>query len=147
MIIKLLDSKKDRNILERIYKYEESIFEEAAVGKYNISPFTKYGRTYAIYDDENIVCVIETLYSLDRVAYLYGVSTNESFRHKGYATQLITYITQDLKKYNIKRLELTVEVKNDIAIEMYKKLGFSIKELLENEYFDNNKRYLMFKEI
>lgn len=147
MIMKIIDAKKDRDILKRIYTYEENIFFDAAVGKYNISPFSKYGRTYAIYDEKDIICVVETIFSLDKTAYLYGVSTNIKYRKQGYATKLLKYIIDDLKKENIKNIELTVGEENKEAIKLYKKLGFYNKEYLENEYFDNTNRLLMSKEL
>ena len=147
MIKKVLDAKKDKDILYRIYKYEDEVFGEAGVGRYNISPFTKYGKTYAIYDRKNIISVIEVLFSNTDKAYIYGVSTNKDFRFKGYATELLNFAINDLKKYNITNVELTVEISNEIAINMYKHLGFEVSEYLENEYFDNSPRYLLRKEI
>ena len=140
MIKKVLDAKKDKDILYRIYKYEDEVFGESCVGRYNISPFTKYGKTYAIYDRKNIISVIEVLFSNTDKAYIYGVSTNKDFRFKGYATELLNFAIDDLKKYNITNVELTVEISNEIA-------GFEVSEYLENEYFDNSPRYLLRKEI
>lgn len=147
MIKKVLDAKEDKDILYRIYKYEDEIFGEAGVGRYNISPFTKYGKTYAIYDRENIISVIEVLFSNKNKAYIYGVSTNKNFRFKGYASELLNFAINDLKKYSIHSVELTVEISNEIAITIYKNLGFKVSEYLENEYFDNSPRYLLRKEI
>ena len=147
MIKKVLDAKEDKEILYRIYKYEDEIFGEAGVGRYNISPFTKYGKTYAIYDNKNIISVIEVLFANKEKAYIYGVSTNKKFRFKGYATELLNFAINDLKKYSINSIELTVELGNEIAINIYKNLGFEVSEYLENEYFDNNPRYLLRKEI
>lgn len=48
MYNKVLDAKQDRDLLERIYKYENEIFNDASVGKYNISPFAKYKSIYYI---------------------------------------------------------------------------------------------------
>ncbi len=147
IIMKKLDSKKDKNILEKIYIYEEEVFGAAAVGRFNILPFAKYGSCYAIYNENDIICVIELLFSPTNIAYLYGVSTNKNYRHKGYATKLLKFCMNDIEKYNIKSLELTVSPENDIAINFYKKFNFEIIEYLENEYFENEHRLLMRKEI
>lgn len=137
---------KDKNLLKRIYLYEEKIFGKAGVGQYNISPFTKYGRTYAIYDEIDVISVIEVLQSNDTV-YIYGVSTNLKYQNMGYAKKLLNFVLNDLKKNNFKFVELTVTIENIKAIKLYESFEFKVKEILENEYFDNKKRYLMRKEI
>ncbi len=146
-IIKKLDAKKDKNILEKIYLYEEKVFGDAAVGRFNILPFAKYGACYAIYNEKDIICVIEILFSPDNIAYLYGVSTNENYRHQGYASKLLNFCMKEIEKYKIKHLELTVSPENEIGIKFYKKFNFKIIEYLENEYFENENRLLMRKEI
>lgn len=144
--IERLDAKKNRDILEKIYKYEENIFGEAGVGKYNISPFTKYGRTYAIYNENDIISAIEVLLSND-TAYIYGVSTNLKYQNMGYAKKLVNFVLDDLINSNFKFIELTVTCNNKRAIKLYEDFNFKVKEILENEYFDNEKRYLMRKEV
>lgn len=146
-ITKRIDPKKDRDLLEKIYLYEEDIFNRAAVGQYNIVPFAKYGDCYVTYNKNDIISVIEVIYSLDKVAYLYGVSTNLCYRKKGYATKLLTYVLKEFKKKDIKSIELTVSKDNNAGISLYRKFGFEIIETLENEYFDNDNRYLMGKKI
>lgn len=146
-MIKLLDAKKDRDLLYRIYKYEKDIFKEAAVGRYNISPFTKYGKTFVIYNEKDIISVVEVLFSRNNIAYIYGVSTNEKYRFKGYATKLLNFAIDNLREDNIKYVELTTETTNTIALDLYQKMGFKNVEYLENEYFDNNPRYLLRKEL
>ena len=50
---------------------------------------------------------------------------------------------KNLEKLEIKNIELTVEVDNERAQRLYRKLGFEVVEELENEYRDNSRRYLM----
>lgn len=144
--IKKLDSKRDSKILFDIVKYEDEIFGDGSVGKWNIKPFAKYGKVFAQFAQETdeIISVIEVLSSFDRKkAYLYGVFTVEKYCSKGYGKKILQYVLEDLKKENIKEVELTVSPENEIAIKLYEKFGFKIKEKLENEYGEGNNRYLM----
>lgn len=143
--IKVLDAKKDSDLLFKIVEHENEVFGEATVGNWNIKPFAKYGKVFAaITDDEELISVIEVLSSFDEdLAYIYGVSTVPKFEKKGYATKLLEYTIQYLKKIGIKKFELTVDIDNFAAQKIYKKLNFKIVEDLENEYGDNVKRYLM----
>ena len=145
--IKILDSKKDSDLLFKVVEHENEVFGDATVGNWNIKPFAKYGRVFAMISDdknEELMSVIETLSSFDReIAYIYGVSTVPKFENNGYAKILLQYVIDDLKKMGIKKFELTVEVNNVIAQKVYKKIGFEIVEKLKNEYGDNAERYLM----
>ena len=145
--IQILDAKKDSDLLFKIVEHENEVFGEATVGNWNIKPIAKYGKVFAAVtndEKEELISVIEVLSSFDReLAYIYGVSTVPKFEKKGYATALLRYVIQYLKKLEIKKIELTVDTDNFTAQKIYKKLNFEIVEDLENEYGDNIKRYLM----
>lgn len=143
--IKELDSKNDSDLLFEIVKYEDEIFGEASVGNWNIKPFSKYGKVFALLTEKNeIVSVIEVLSSFDRdKAYLYGVSTSKRFQGKGYGKKLLDYVLKYLIKIGIKTVELTADEDNIIAQNLYSQFGFKIVENLSNEYGDNIPRYLM----
>lgn len=145
--IRILDAKRDSDLLFKIVEHENEVFGEASVGNWNIKPFVKYGKVFAMLtDDENeeLMSVIEVLSSFDKEeAYIYGVSTVPKFERNGYARILLQYVMETLKKIGIKKMELTVDIDNFTAKGIYEKLGFEIVEILDNEYGDNVKRYLM----
>lgn len=143
--IKELDSKNDSDLLFEIVKYEDEIFGEASVGNWNIKPFSKYGKVFALLTEKNeIVSVIEVLSSFDREkAYLYGVSTSKRFQGKGYGKKILDYVLKYLIQIGIKTVELTADEDNIIAQNLYSQFGFKIVENLSNEYGDNVPRYLM----
>ena len=145
--IRILDAKKDSELLFKIVKHENEVFGEATVGNWNIKPFTKYGKVFAMLsndENEELMSVIEVLSSFDReVAYVYGVSTVPKFERNGHARKLLQYVMETLKEMGIKRIELTVDMDNFTAKKIYEELGFKIVETLDNEYGDNVERYLM----
>ena len=147
-LIRQLDVKKDEEILNSIVKYEDEVFGEAAIGMWNIKPMAKYGKIYALLFDENgkedVVSVVEVLRSFDQEkAYLYGVFTVDKYGKQGYAKTLLEHVIEFLKELGISNIELTVEISNENANNLYKKLGFKIIEEIENEYGDGKPRYLM----
>ena len=145
--IRILDAKKDSDLLFRIVKHENEVFGEATVGNWNIKPFTKYGKVFAMLsndENEELMSVIEVLSSFDKeVAYVYGVSTVPKFERNGYARILLQYVIKTLKEMGIRRIELTVDMDNFTAKRIYEELGFEIVGTLDNEYGDNVERYLM----
>ena len=141
--IKKLDPILDEDILYKIVEMEDLLFGEASIGNYNIKPMAKYGKVYVILNGVDIVSVIEVMSSFDReLAYIYGVCTNVSYQNKGMANKLLFYVLEDLKKYGIKKVQLTVGINNIIAQKLYSKFNFKIKEKLKNEYRDGEERYL-----
>ena len=145
--IKVLEAKKDSDLLFKIVEHENEVFGEATVGNWNIKPFTKYGKVFAmVTNDENeeLMSVIEVLSSFDReLAYVYGVSTVPKFERNGYARILLKYVLKFLKELGIKKVELTLDKDNFTAKRIYEELGFKIVGNLDNEYGDNVERYLM----
>ena len=143
--IKILDAKKDSDLLFKIVEHENEVFGEATVGNWNIKPFAKYGKVFAMLSDDNeLMSVIEVLSSFDReIAYVYGVSTVPKFQKNGYARTLLQFVMETLKEMGIKKIELTVDMDNFTAKRIYEKLGFKIVDNLDNEYGDNVERYLM----
>ena len=144
--IKILDAKKDSDLLFKIVEHENEVFGEATVGNWNIKPFAKYGKVFVMLsdDEDELMSVIEVLSSFDREsAYVYGVSTVPKFQKNGYAKILLQFVMKTLKEMGIKKIELTVDMDNFTAKRIYEKLGFEIADNLDNEYGDNVERYLM----
>ena len=144
--IRILDAKKDSDLLFKIVEHENEVFGEATVGNWNIKPFAKYGKVFVMLSDDKdeLMSVIEVLSSFDREsAYIYGVSTVPKFQKNGYAKILLQFVMKTLKEMGIKKIELTVDMDNFTAKRIYEKLGFEIADNLDNEYGDNVERYLM----
>jgi ribosomal-protein-alanine N-acetyltransferase len=67
-----------------------------------------------------------------------------NYRRRGIAHLMIDYILERLEKSDVKQVVLMVKVNNDPAINLYKKAGFQIKQLIENYYTSNGDGYLMY---
>ncbi len=148
--INLLEN-SDVNEIDEILSYEEKIFGEGAIGMWNIKPFIKYGLVFVLieYNKVNkksiLVSVSEIMNSFEESkSYLYGFFTFEKYTKKGYGNTLLSFIKEYLIiKYNINKIELTVDPNNINAVKLYQKLDFEIIELLKDEYGINENRYLM----
>lgn len=146
--IRELDSEKDSELLFQIVKHEDEVFQEASVGNFNIKPFAKYGKVFAmLYKKGKIeepVSIIEVLRSFNgEKGYLYGVSAVPKYEKQGHTRKLLEYVINYLSENSINIIELTVGVNNERAIKMYKKSGFKVEKVLTDEYKDGEKRYLM----
>ena len=104
-----------------------------------ISEFTKK-YSYTV-DNENAGFIIfDIIYDRCEIIDIYTV---EKFRNVGIATKLINEIIKD---YEIKNITLEVSVNNEVAIKLYKKLGFK-NVALRKEYYNGVDAFLMLKEV
>lgn len=80
--------------------------------------------------------------------YLGGFVIKSNLKGKGLGSKILEHIKKEAASGGKKRIELTVDLKNEAAINLYKKLGFEIEGVVRmsyrlkstNEYFDE---YLM----
>ena len=56
-----------------------------------------------------------------------AVGILQKYTNKGYGRKLFTKMEEWAKENNIYRLELTVRIDNQIAISLYKKMGFNVE--------------------
>ncbi len=151
--IKELDVKKDLQLMEDIVSYEDKVFGEGAIGKWNIKPFVKYGKVFVVVkllkDEEGkirekLVSVVEVLSSFNyTTSYIYGVFTVSEYEGQGHAGRLLKHVLKYLTNGNVTEVELTVDINNVRAQKLYGRFGFKVVERLDNEYGTGVHRYLM----
>lgn len=74
---------------------------------------------------------------------LYSIGVKEEFRGKKIAQKLLEFSIKELSKIGFDSLLLEVRIDNDAAINMYKKIGFTLKKRLNGFYLDGCDAYLM----
>ncbi|ABB44479.1 SSU ribosomal protein S18P alanine acetyltransferase [Sulfurimonas denitrificans DSM 1251] len=76
-------------------------------------------------------------------AKLYSIGVKEEFRGRKIAQKLLEFSIKKLSSIGFDSLLLEVRVDNEVAINLYKKIGFSIKKNLNEFYLDGCDAYLM----
>lgn len=146
----LVEVKADnKELIKKIYNNEiESFGIMGGADMWMIMSFIRYGKLYVLVDGEKLLTVAQYQKTMeDNCVFLYGFSTTISNRNKGYGKELLKKVHKKLKEIGIKKIYLTVDPENAIAIKMYEHLGYEIKELQKNEYGNGIHRYLMFKDL
>ena len=92
------------------------------------SPFTKF-YVYIINNEIASFLVFDDIY--DRVEIIYIFTKNE-YRNRGIAKILFDKLIDDYKLYD--NITLEVNKNNIVAIDLYKKLGFTTVSLRKNYY-------------
>ena len=80
--------------------------------------------------------------------HIVSIAVREKYRRRGIATNLLLKVLDVLKhNYNASETYLEVRVSNAPAINLYKRLGFTVIKVLPNYYLDGEDAYLMAKEL
>jgi RimJ/RimL family protein N-acetyltransferase len=66
--------------------------------------------------------------------YIGGFAVKSSHKGKGLGRQMLQHIKQQAISKGIKRIELTVDIDNEAAIRLYKKLGFENEGYIRKSY-------------
>ncbi len=86
--------------------------------------------------DTNIIVGFAGVKIVVDEAELMYIVTHKSYRHCGVASTMLTHIISMCKKDNIRKLNLEVNIKNTLAINLYKK--YNLKEVgLRKKYYNN----------
>lgn len=101
---------------------------------------------FYILDAKNHICAyIGASISLDESELLY-VCVSEAYRKKGYAKELFLKLINELKLRNVNKLFLEVNENNTAAINLYKKIGFTLINKRRN-YYGNETALVMLKNL
>ena len=141
---------EDKELIEKIYINElESFGPMGGADMWMIMSFVRYGKLYVLLDENNVLLSVAQYQGIigKNEVFLYGFSTPLKERGKGYGKILLENTHKKLKDIGIEKIYLTVDPKNKIAIDMYKKSGYLIEELEEDEYGKGIHRYLMGKKL
>ena len=74
-------------------------------------------------------------------AYIDGLVVMPEFQGKGIAREAMKILLKKLKSF--KRIDLVTHPENEIAVNLYKSLGFATKKVIENYFGDGEPRLLL----
>ena len=80
---------------------------------------------------------------LIRKGHVVSIAVLPQNRRKGVAKALINRALEGMRYYKAKQCFLEVRVTNDVAVSLYKKLGFDVTRTLSGYYSDGEDAYVM----
>jgi len=93
---------------------------------------TKNHYLFTLYDGDTAVGVIWLRAELDRPVksgYIFDVEIEEEFRGKGYGKQAMLLIEEKAHELGIKRIGLHVFSYNDVARNLYERIGYKVSSM------------------
>lgn len=139
----------DLTLMNKIVEIEEEAFEgNGNVDLWILKALIRYGKVFVLVEGDEIITIAEYMQVLRKdEVFLYGISTRKKYRNRGNARKIMEESEKYLKRLGYKEVGLTVDPNNNIAMKLYKDLGYRIEEYQEDEYGKGIHRYLMKKVI
>lgn len=139
----------DLTLMNKIVEIEEEVFEgNGNVDLWILKALIRYGKVFVLVERDEIITIAEYMQVLGKdEVFLYGISTRKKYRNRGNARKIMEESEKYLKRLGYKEVGLTVDPNNNIAMKLYKDLGYRIEEYQEDEYGKGIHRYLMKKVI
>lgn len=139
----------DLTLMNKIVEIEEEAFEgNGNVDLWILKALIRYGKVFVLVEGDEIITIAEYMQVLGKdEVFLYGISTRKKYRNYGNARKIMEESEKYLKRLGYKEVGLTVDPNNNIAMKLYKDLGYRIEEYQEDEYGKGIHRYLMKKVI
>lgn len=100
-------------------------------------------------DSENIgMCkLIRQKHRNDHIMYLGGVAIHPDYFGKGFGKKMMLEIIDFCKNKSVSRIELSVDINNEKAIQLYESVGFSKEGILKNYTFLKSKNKYIDEQI
>lgn len=81
------------------------------------------------------------------VGHILNIAVDPAFRGQGLGKRLLEYALQYCRRLGADQVELEVRTDNEIAIALYQKYGFEVRELLPCYYSNGEDAFLMVKKL
>jgi [ribosomal protein S18]-alanine N-acetyltransferase len=118
----------------------------------------RFPETFVVAEENGVIagyimCRIEVGLSnygfggLVKKGHVVSIAVLPQHRRKGIAQAVINRALEGMQYYKAKQCFLEVRVTNDIAISLYKKLGFDVTRTLNGYYSDGEDAYVMTKRL
>lgn len=127
-------NKNNINILEQFLSNAgNSLNTFRYYNKRDVSIIEKHVCTYIILED-SIPVGYGHLDKEDDTVWL-GIAISEVAKGKGYGKKMIEELISTAEKLKVKKINLSVDSNNDVAIRLYKKYGFEYQKNKDNVKF------------
>ncbi|MDD1777955.1 MAG: ribosomal protein S18-alanine N-acetyltransferase [Candidatus Helarchaeota archaeon] len=135
------------NDLKEIYQVEILSFREP----YPLSLLTQLVRDFdsvslVIEQENKIIGYAVGLIrgrGLTKKGMIVSIAIHPNYRNQKFGDHLLAQLISELKKRGVSTFELEVRISNIIALKMYEKFGFKIKDTKRRYYNDGEDAYLM----
>ncbi len=132
--------------LEQIYKIEVESFKYPYPFEYLKVLLFLAGEFFIVAEENNkVIGYAVGVLEKNNVGHIVSIAVSRDYRGRGIGRKLLEELERRLKNKGAKDFKLEVRISNRIAISLYTKLGYKIKEVVKNYYPDGEDAYVMVK--
>lgn len=144
--LRLQALKKEPHAFKKSFQEEVSLTEKQWQEKINHSCEKNSHEFFIIAKvDNTIVGIVSAELKNTKSWNLKSVYVAQEYRGQGIGTKLLEGVIEKLERnYNAHMIELTVNSLQSAAIRVYKKCGFVVREIMENQESGDGKHYTKF---
>ena len=104
-----------------------------------------YGTFWVLTDDETDAQVAGfiILHVIDGHAHLVTLSVAPEHRRKGFAEYLVRQAHREVSRQGAQVMSLEVRTRNEAAVKLYEKLGYTIRRIMPKYYSNGDDAYVM----
>lgn len=144
-----------REDLEKVMKINKEVLPENYPAFYFEMHLRNFGKAFLVAESDSqivgyIMCRVEydTLYTnpnkIGKRGHIISIAVLPQYQGLGIGTELMVKALENMKKYyEAEEYYLEVRVGNEVALKLYKKLGFNVLKVLPGYYLDGEDAYLM----
>lgn len=133
-----------RDYIESDIDTLNSLYENIFHVKKNYNELSNYIKVYVI--NNKIIGFIDYSILFERAELNY-IYVFDEYKKQGYASKLMGYMLNDLKDNSVLSITLEVNVNNEKAINLYKKMDFIVVNKRINYYKNGEDGLLMYREV
>lgn len=137
----------DLLLLQNMVSFGLNIFGELGMDEWGLVPQIRHGSVYILKEEEKTdikgLAILMRDWENPEKAYLFDFAIEKEIQGHGFGRQFLKIIAENLQEQNFEKIDLTVDVDNQPAINLYKHIGFRPIEYSRNEYGKGHNRYIM----
>jgi len=145
MTIKKVDSRYIKEIYELEQKYLPPF--GFVVSKKELKEVLDLGLTWGLFEGDMLIGKAGFLKDNNGGYEIDGIVVSPKFRRKGYGKLLLKNNLKEVKKQNPRSIYLFVHPQNNVAIILYLKNGFVIKDYIKKKYNGQDRLKMVYSKL
>ena len=121
---------------ESIFKLEKQLFTDFYSLQIISADIANKNNLYYVYVENGEICGYCLLSYIFEEGNLTKIAVSENHQREGIATALYSFCENEAKKKGVEKIYLEVSDKNEKALKLYEKLGFT-KEWVRSRYYSD----------
>lgn len=135
--------------INSVYHLETMCFKDPYPKRLLLTLLALYPELFLVVEYENeVIGYVVGIVRRDDYGHMVSLCIHPMYRRKGFGASLVNKLEKIFtEKFNICKYRLEVRTSNMVAINLYRKLGYQIVDIIPSYYPDGEDAYVMVKNV